>query len=222
MNMSRVLSTALVAGITLLGLASGGSAATITCGTVGGGTCSGNLTATIGTPIPQETQIFLTAATGTTFIGNVGANNGPALVDFSTGSTAVSAANGSATFTANPNNTTFPSLLVSVAAGFDFTDLTFSTLGNTSLVVNASNGGSFTINPLGSGLNQFLIAATGGTEFTFLSLSTLGGGFSQIKDVQISGLAPVPGPIVGAGLPGLLSALAGMVVLARRRRLSRV
>jgi len=204
-------------GLALLATAAVGSAATITCGTAGGGTCSGNVTVTIGTPVPQETHIFLTASSGTFFVGNVGANNGPGLVDFST-TTTVSAANGSATFTANPNNSTFPSLLVSVPTGFDFTDLTFSTLGNQSLVITASNGGSFTINDLGSGLNQFLIAATGGTSFTSLLLSAPGGGFSQIKDVQISGLEAVPAPVIGAGLPGLVSALIGMALLARRRR----
>ncbi len=216
--MSRRLSSALVAGAVLLGLVSAGSAATITCNTTGGGSCTGNITVTLGTPLPQETQIFLPGGTNTIFTGNVGANNGPALVNFNTGTTVVSAAQGSATFTANPNNSTFPSLLVSVPSGFDFTDLTFSTLGNESLVIDASNGGLFTIDSLGSGLNQFLVAATGGTEFTWLSFSTLGGGFSQIKDIQVSGLEAVPSPIVGAGLPGLISALIAVVVLARRRR----
>lgn len=215
--MSRTLSIAFVAGITLLGFASLGSAATISCGSPGGGTCTGNITVTTGTPVPQETQIFLSGGNGTSFVGNVGANSGPALVDFGTGTTIVSAAQGSATFTANPNNSTFPSLLVSVPTGFFFTDLTFSTLGDEILNLSANDGGSFTINDLGSGLNQFLIAATGGTSFTSVLLSAPDG-FKQIKDVQISGLAAVPSPIIGAGLPGLMFALIGMAVLARRRR----
>jgi hypothetical protein len=33
-----------------------------------------------------------------------------------------------------------------------------------------------------------------------------------------SGFATVPGPTLGAGLPGLLAACAGLVVFARRRR----
>jgi hypothetical protein len=38
------------------------------------------------------------------------------------------------------------------------------------------------------------------------------GDFINIAD------APVPGPVVGAGLPGLLVACGGLIALARRRR----
>jgi hypothetical protein len=34
----------------------------------------------------------------------------------------------------------------------------------------------------------------------------------------VGGTAPVPGPIFGGGLPGLLAACAGLVAFARRRR----
>ena len=33
-----------------------------------------------------------------------------------------------------------------------------------------------------------------------------------------SNLAPVPGPLAGAGLPGLIATCAGLLALARRRR----
>lgn len=216
--MGRNLSIALGAGAMLLGLGSAASASTITCGSAGGGTCFGDVTVTLGSPLPSETQVFLPGGDGLSFTGNVGANNGPALVDFSTGTTFVTAAQEPATFKADANNSTFPSLLVSVPTGYSFTDLELSTLGNQSLNFSASNGSSFSIADLAPGLNQFLIAATGETAFTSLLLTAPGGGFSQIKDIEISGLAPVPAPIVGGGLAGLLCALMGLVGLARRRR----
>jgi hypothetical protein len=62
-------------------------------------------------------------------------------------------------------------------------------------------------NPLSFASIQFSPGPNGGTtspqaDYAFGSLTT----------------AAVPGPIVGAGLPGLMMALGGLVVLARRRR----
>jgi hypothetical protein len=130
----------------------------------------------------------------------------------------VSAAQGQATFKAEADNSSFPSLLVSVPTGYSFTDLELSTSGNEALNFSASNGSSYSISDLGSGLNQFLIVATGGTAFTSLLLTAPGSGFSQIKNIEISGLAAVPAPIVGGGLPGWLASVVGLVALARRRR----
>jgi hypothetical protein len=190
-------------------------AATVTCPTAG--TCVGNISVTLGTPLPNETDIFLTAANGTSFIGNVGANNGPSLVTFTSTQT-ISAANGFATFTPISNNSVFNELTLTVASGFTFNDITFGTLGNTDLELIAKNGsttvGTYSIGNLGSGLNQFLADATNGSVFTSIMLESQTG-FSQIKQVQISGLSAVPIP---ATLPLLGSALGAGYLAVRRRR----
>jgi hypothetical protein len=49
------------------------------------------------------------------------------------------------------------------------------------------------------------------------SVTTAGGNDFAVDNLSIEAAA-VPGPIVGAGFPGLLMALGGLVVLARRRR----
>jgi hypothetical protein len=58
-----------------------------------------------------------------------------------------------------------------------------------------------------------LIIETNATSFTAGTLSLIDSGVAQV-----SSFAPVPGPIVGAGLPGLIISCGGLITLARRRR----
>jgi hypothetical protein len=75
---------------------------------------------------------------------------------------------------------------------------------------SAAGGGEWQVafaNPLSFASIQFSPGPTAGStapqaDYAFGSLTT----------------AAVPGPIVGAGLPGLMMALGGLVILARRRR----
>jgi hypothetical protein len=64
--------------------------------------------------------------------------------------------------------------------------------------------------------NGTLGTASTGTDFAFAELNGTGGNV----EFYVSALTynPVPGPIVGAGLPGLIAACGGLVALARRRR----
>jgi hypothetical protein len=57
------------------------------------------------------------------------------------------------------------------------------------------------------------------TGFFFADIfSPLGNGGQGQTGLVDATLAPVPGPVVGAGLPGLIAACGGLLALARRRR----
>ena len=62
-------------------------------------------------------------------------------------------------------------------------------------------------------MSECLVVETNATNWTTGDLNFIDGGIASV-----AGFAPVPGPVVGAGLPGLIFACGGLLALARRRR----
>ena len=182
-----------------------------------------------------EEKVFLSKGLSSDVSGNVGSRLDPRLVTFSSSTDILSTTNGFATIKAEDG------LLNSItitAPGYWFEDLIFSvdltsgggnkTNSNLDLVVSAEDK-TGTIDTFAdwaaqsawvNGENRIMVVSTDGNLMQSVTITSQAGmesfgGLKQIKQIEVSGLTPVPVP---ASLWLLGSGLIGLIGLARQKR----
>jgi hypothetical protein len=170
---------------------------------------------------------------GNTVRGNINdANN--TLVEFSSTQVLVTPAQGQSRIEADPDNVL--SNLITTIPGFATSQAVFNldatANGSATIIAGDQFGNLFNFNlPLsGSGQNFFTLTGTAGELILGVGIfSSVGlGDVSQVRFGETVAVPPgttpftvsVPGPVAGAGLPGLIAACGGLLALARRRRSS--
>jgi hypothetical protein len=157
---------------------------------------------------------------GTTIFGNI---NDPinTLVQFTSSQILISPAQGQARIESVPDGTL--NNLTTTIPGFFFSQAVFNldATANGSAHITALDqfGTAFNfILPLsGSGQNFFTLTGTAGELISSVSFTSTVG-LDDVSQIRFGQTVAVPGPVVGAGLPGLMIAGASLLAWARRRR----
>jgi hypothetical protein len=156
---------------------------------------------------------------GTTIFGNI---NDPSntLVQFNSTQVLTAPSLGQARIESSPDN--ILNNLQTTIPGFFFDQAVFNldATANGTATINAFDQSgtlfSFSLPLSGSGENFFTLTTVGGELISRVAFTTTVG-LEDVSQIRFGETVPIPSPIVGAGLPGVLGAI-GLLALARRRR----
>jgi hypothetical protein len=157
--------------------------------------------------------------TGTTVFGNINVTD--TLVQFTSTQVLATPSQGQARIVSVPVNTL--NNLTTTIPGFDFSQAVFNldATANGSATIKAfdqfGTPFSFSLPLSGNGQNFFTLTTANGELISQVQFTTTVG-LNDVSQIRIGSLTAVPGPIVGAGLPGMIAACGALIGLARRRR----
>lgn len=152
----------------------------------------------------EENVIFETSQTGTTITGDTNQSN--TQVRFTSTESLSTHGNGQASLVATDGNPITGTVTFTVP-GHTFDDYIFDPMHGTgtATVTAVATDGTFTDSiSLGNGQNFLTITTTGGETISSVAISAPGG-FATYDQPRVSGLAAVPAPLIGHGLPVLLA-----------------